>query len=106
MDKLWSSFEERSTDKDLEVEIVSELFFSTKQNIGQIREFFDTWSIDDLKITAQEIYYSPTEENEAEEINHFGDDCYFARHPYREGVILQSIGDQMWNLCSRKKKFF
>lgn len=106
MEKLWSTFEERSTDNDVDVEIVKELFFSPKHNIGQIRELFESWSIEDLQSTVDQIYYSSSMEDEAEVINQFGEADYYSHNPFRESAILQSIGDQMWSLCSRKKKFF
>ncbi|WP_338657186.1 hypothetical protein V6B14_23330 (plasmid) [Sporosarcina psychrophila] len=107
MDKLWSSFEERSTEHDVDVEIVKELFFSTnKYKIGDIRELFNSWSIADLQSTAESIHYSTSEEDEVEESNLFGEASYYSNHPFRECLILQSIGDEMWKQCNRKKKFF
>lgn len=105
MEKLWDDLSIH-TGPSKTVDMTKVLFFSSSKNLGDIRDEFDAWSINDLFYLTEEFYYSSTQDHGESEEYDFGELDRASFHPFRECQIMQSLAGTIWGLCSKKKKFF
>ncbi|MER2005842.1 MAG: hypothetical protein ABS939_00200 [Psychrobacillus sp.] len=106
MDKFWGSIE-KSPDPGKEVDIFRTIFFTKAECIGQIREEFNSWELNDLERLLEDIEYSSiTDEGRWEETT-FGTRWEYSYHPILESKFTDWCSNHIWaTLRPKKKRFF
>lgn len=106
MDKFWKAIEDTSQ-PDQEVEMFQVLFFENYTTLGEIREQFNSWSIEELELLLETNENTYTADDGVTENNHFGYRWAYSNHPLLEARFTDWCSSSMWKKTRpTKKRFF
>lgn len=109
LDKLWSKLES-AEEKSITAEILAWAYFNPPgDQIKNIKEHFDSWTLEDFERVYYQVLELPTLEGESWHETRFGVTDFVARIDFSEGNNLTILPEFFWFNVSKpkqKQRFF
>jgi hypothetical protein len=107
IENMWKNLEESTGPNETLMKIYRSVVFENTFSLGDIKEQFNEWSLREIKMALEALYFYGVMESDDYEDDTDGERHCFYDHPYREAAMSYHFESIIWNKAKPKgKKFF